>query len=448
MKRFIFPSRVLSTILAISLVFSGCVRYQPKLMKSSSFLERIETQEDGNVKVSLVVLSDKEGEEVFGTPLAKRGVQPIWLKIENGDSHPYLFLKRNLDPNYYSPDEAAYRNHYSLAKRLLADGLISALFFPFLLGVPVTIISINVANKKMDRAFDQLGIRNHLVMPHETVSGFMFTRVDEGAKHVSVQLLGAEQDKKFDFFVKVPGIKADYMKRDFNARYSEKDLIECDDAALIKVLEALPCCTSNEKGDKFGDPINLVVIGDLEELLEAFAAAKWDETQSLSLKSGFLMSQAFLFGRTDKYSPVSPLYYKGHSHDVAFQKARERINERLHLRLWFTPIRYQGKPVWIGGVSRDIGVKFTMKTWYLTTHEIDPHLDDSRDYVLEDLASAQRAERYGFVEGAGLRTKDKPGKNLMGSPYYTDGLRVVIELSQEDKTLSAFKWELPIPVRE
>ncbi len=82
---------------------------------------------------------------------------------------------------------------------------------------------------------------------------------------------------------------------------------------------------------------------------------------------------------------MSALHVFGRSQDFALQKARQTINERLHLRLWLTPLRFQGKPVWIGQISRDIGVRFTPKTWNLTTHKIDPDVDDARDYLLDDL---------------------------------------------------------------
>ena len=71
-----------------------------------------------------------------------------------------------------------------------------------------------------------------------------------------------------------------------------------------------------------------------------------------------------------RYSPVSSLYVFGRPQDIAFQKARENIHERNHLRLWMSRVTYQGLPVWIGQISRDIGVRFTTKT--ITTHKIDP----------------------------------------------------------------------------
>jgi hypothetical protein len=108
-----------------------------------------------------------------------------------------------------------------------------------------------------------------------------------------------------------------------------------------------------------------------------------------------------LRGSPYRYSPVSPLYLFGRSQDVALQRSRRSINKRLHLRLWVTQVRFLGRPVWVGQVSRDIGVRFTTRTWNLTTHRVDPEVDEARDYVVEDLFEAERLEAAGYVEGVG-----------------------------------------------
>ena len=132
-----------------------------------------------------------------------------------------------------------------------------------------------------------------------------------------------------------------------------------------------------------------------------------------------------------RYSPVSALFLFGRSQDFALQRVRKSINERLHLRLWITPMRYQGLPVWVGQVSRDIGVRFTWRTWNLTTHRIDPNVDEARDYVVEDLLQAERLELAGYVDGVGACDRDSPRHNLTGDPYYTDGKRAAVVVSQD-----------------
>ena len=75
-----------------------------------------------------------------------------------------------------------------------------------------------------------------------------------------------------------------------------------------------------------------------------------------------------------------------------------------------TELRFQGKPVWIGQISRDIGVRFTYKTWNLTTHKIDPDVDDGRDYLLDVLMEGERVSLVGYAPGvvAAARTAPRP----------------------------------------
>ncbi len=126
---------------------------------------------------------------------------------------------------------------------------------------------------------------------------------------------------------------------------------------------------------------------------------------------------------------MSPLYLFERSQDIALQRSRRSINERLHLRLWLTPLRFQQNPVWVGQVSRDIGVRFTTKVWNLTTHRIDPDVDESRDYIVEDLLQAERVEAAGYLDGVGPCHHTNARRNLTGDPYFTDGKRAVILLS-------------------
>jgi len=51
----------------------------------------------------------------------------------------------------------------------------------------------------------------------------------------------------------------------------------------------------------------------------------------------------------------------GRPQDIGWQKARGTIHERNHMRFWLSPIRLRGKKVWVGQISRDIGVKLTLK---------------------------------------------------------------------------------------
>jgi hypothetical protein len=137
---------------------------------------------------------------------------------------------------------------------------------------------------------------------------------------------------------------------------------------------------------------------------------------------------------------VSSLFVDGRAQDFALQRARQTINQRLHLRLWLTPLRFRGQPVWIGQISRDIGVRFTPKTWNLTTHKIDPDVDDARDYLLDELLESGRVGLVGYAPGAQAADRTSPRHNLTGDPYFTDGLRAVIEFADKPTIPTFVNW--------
>ena len=433
-------------------------RYLPN-PELRTFLSRAQTQEDPRAKATVAVLDAIESEHAFGVPLARRGIQPVYLKIDNRSDKLLRLQLVRVDPKYYTALEAAGVNHFSIVRRLSAFGFIAWFFWlilPMLILVPFKLITAWRANRRMDDCFRESAFRLRPIPPGGTAEGFVFTPLDSGTKvvHVSLHATGDLLDSttgkfaageasppavEFTFSIAVPGIAADYLHRDFQTIESSEKLVECDLPTLVSRLGTMPPATVNEKGTRSGDPVNLVVIGDFETILAAFAA-RWDESETISLKTCWKTARAFLLGSEYRYSPVSPLYLFGRSQDVALQRSRLSINERLHLRLWLSPLRFQSQPVWVGQVSRDIGVRFTTKVWNLTTHRIDPDVDEARDYVIEDLLQAERIEASGYVDGVGECDVKKPRRNLTGDVYYTDGKRAVVLLAKNRTAPRFVAW--------
>ncbi len=433
--------------LADRIVRCAVTSYRPD-ESFTGYMERAVTQEDPRARVTVAVLAPAESRRRFGVDAGRRGIQPVFLRIENRSGGSLRLQMVNIDPRYFTPLEAAGVNHFSISRRLSAFGALGWLFFPLLLFAPLKLLTAWLANGRMDVVFHRHGFRQTPIQAGETVEGFAFTTVDLGTKVVHVRLAPlvplrksiarilqpaaaagtAEPPVDLVFTVPVPGIAADYLDRDFSALRPDHAVEPCTVDELVAKLEAMPAATTNARGTRAGDPANLVVIGDFETLLGAFAA-RWDESETISLGTCWKTVKAFLLGSNYRYSPVSPLHLFGRDQDIALQRTRHSINERLHLRLWLTPLAFEGQPVWVGQVSRDIGVRFTTKAWNLTTHRIDPDVDESRDYCVEDLAAAGRVRAAGYVDGVGSCTSSAPRRNLTGDPYFTDGKRAVILLA-------------------
>jgi hypothetical protein len=421
-----------------------------------TFESRAQTQENSRAQVTVAVLDAVEAARLFGVPLARRGIQPVHLSIVNRSDKLIRLQLVRIDPNYYTPLEAAASNHFSIVKRLSAFGLIGWLFFPLLVLVPFKLITAYRANRQMDEFFGSIAFHLRPIPPGGTSAGFVFTSFDAGTKivHVSLHSTGdfmnsatgqieaggtTDSENDFIFSVPVPGIDVDFLRRNHDALPSHISPTECDLPTLVKRLCEMPAATANAEESRSGDPVNLVVVGDFESLIGAFAA-RWDESEIISLATCWKTMRAFLLGSQYRYSPVSALYLFGRCQDIALQRSRRSINDRLHLRLWLTGLCFQGKSVWVGQVSRDIGVRFTTKTWNLTTHRVDPDVDEARDYVIEDLLHAGRVDATGYVDGAGRCDSSSPRRNLTGDPYYTDGKRAVILLSPKRTTPRFVAW--------
>jgi hypothetical protein len=364
--------------------------------------------------------------------LAHHQLQAVWLEVVNGGEEPLWLDRVRFDPNYYTPQETGNLMHFGIGKRLVEFGLLGWLFLPLLPLLPLKILSARAANQRLSKLFRAMGFPGGVIAPGRKVSGFLFTPLDEAVKRIDVVLLGRSHSLAFHFTIEVPGLMLPHpVEEAGNAQ-------ELNEAALEAWLERQPRCTGNARGTLEGDPLNLVIVGDRASILECLSS--WDETESLTLGTAWKTARAFVLESQYRYSPVSPLYLDGREQNLALQRARLSLNQRLHLRLWTTSVRLEGQPVWIGQVSRDIGVRFTPKTWNLTTHQIDPEVDEARDYVLNDLLVAGRVARMGLVPGVQAATAIAPRHNLTGDPYYTDGLRAVAVLSRTRTAPALLSW--------
>ena len=403
------PGILVTCCLIAIMLINGCSSYSPPTSIPTDFISRAKSQREGSVGVSAVVLSEEESKQAFAADLAKNDIQPIWLKVENGSKQELLLMLISLDRDYFSPSEAAW-------------------------------ISRSFGERRSDEKM-QYFYEEHIplsIPPGITASGYVYTNFDPGVKVFAVQLFGDHKIYNFDFVLPVPGFRADYMERDPDSLYPPDEIRNLDLDGLRAYLLALPCCALGGDRQTPGDPINLVIVGEGKHVLSTLVRRGWDLTETVDTGTAVRTAISSLFGSRYRTSPVSPLYLFDRSQDAALQKARASVDERNHLRLWRAPVNFEGIPVWVGQISRDIGVKLSSKT--VVTHKIDPVVDEARTYVGLDLLVSQYLEQVGFVGGVGLSNRTAPSFNYTNDPYYTDGLRIVLFLIENPVAYDEIIW--------
>ena len=364
-------------------------------------MQRAQMQTRGGVTVAVAVPSADEAAAVFGIPLERREIQPVWVRVENRDDAEYVFLPADMDP-----DSLAQEVAWMFRSGLSAQG-----------------------ERAMQVYLDEKAMRLH-VPPRGTVDGFVHTNQDDGVKYVSVVLYHPGRTKTFDFVVEVPGVRRT-LRADFNEAVPPESRREVDLEGLRRAIEAYACCVLGPDGTTAGDPLNIVIVGPGDgNLFHPLVRRGWDPTETVSGSTVMSTIWSSLFGLKYRTSPVSALYLDGRQQDIALQRARGSVDERNHLRLWLTPLTHEGKEVWIGQISRDIGVRLSSKT--ITTHKIDPDVDETRDYLLQDLLLSGSLEGVGYVAGVGAATLEDPRYNCATlDPYFTDGRRLVLFLDAD-----------------
>ena len=195
--------------------------------------------------------------------------------------------------------------------------------------------------------------------------------------------------------------------------------------AVGRMLQGAPQRASGKDG-KPGDPLNLVLIGNISEIREVFKQAGWGEAERKTGKAVWDTIRAVAgeqgFGR----APVSDLYLFGHREDLAFEKMLNTFLKRHHLRLWRTAATTpDGREIWLGAATHDTGLDVHPG---VVSHQIDPNLDAERAKLGADLRVT------GLVAAEQLVTRANPlsqGLTATGGTWKTDGRLLVIDLATQ-----------------
>lgn len=371
----------LSVPLFAVLLISACGTspYRPAAPDSIPFQNRAQTQTSGPVMVSAAVPGPREARALFDLPLYDSGIQPIWLKVENGSESWIRYAPVGTDPAYFSPQEVAYVHRASFSKE---------------------------AKVSMNHYFYEMAMPRR-IPPGETRSGFVFTHAHPGTKAFNVDLFGGsrENDLSFTFFIDVPGFKPDHSEAYFQELYASEEITDLNREDLRSELTRMDRQTQDRLGENLSMPINAVIIGEPQHVLQALIRANWVEKPRTD--AALAADRELLFDRVA---------------DVVFMKNLSTSGGRNELRFWLSPMRENGTPVWLAHVTHFIGEG-------KGRGHLDPELDDAAAYFVQDIWYGQGLAGYGWVQGQGQVPIDNQQQTFGGSSFFSDGHVIVMWMS-------------------
>jgi hypothetical protein len=155
-----------------------------------------------------------------------------------------------------------------------------------------------------------------------------------------------------------------------------------------------------------GDPINIVLIGTLQQLRSAFETAGWFTADRLGMRSSWGMVRSFLLNAAYPTAPFSTLYLFGRGQDIGFQEPiGDSPRKRHHIRFWALSLDHasddmasagfwlnrdrpppEATVLWIGAGTRDTGISLTHLTFQIT-HATDNDTNAERTHIISALSA-------------------------------------------------------------
>ena len=378
-------------------LLSGCATWQkPADIGDAPLRARAVTETNRDVELSATVLGSEDSLRMFGVDVNASGVQPVWIEVTNGTTHSLWLLRAGTDPDYFSPLEVAWSAHVTLGGK---------------------------TNDRIDEHFDEMAFPNP-IPPGETRSGILFTNPQVLVKLLNVDLLGDRMMVPFTLFLRVPGADQETYAERLQAQLSVERAEYEDTDALRNALEQMPCCTTPPDGEALAHPLNVVIIGKLDDISAALVRRGFRP-----VRREFEAMQT-VFGRRPGL--------------VVRQRAQAGASAMI-LRFWRAPINYRGQAVFLVQAGRPVGGRFVEIDYdNLESLHLYPDVDEVRNHLLQDAAYSGGLEQVGFVKGVGAASREQPRALPEGGSYFTDGYRVALFFATRPLTfadVNFLDWE-------
>ena len=386
-------ARVATWLIVAALTTSACATWQaPPDTSDAPLRARALTQSKAGVQMSAAVLGAEDSLRLFGTDVTASDVQPVWIEVRNETDNVLWLLRSGTDPDYFSPLEVAWSAHGMLGRK---------------------------TNERIDEHFGRLAFP-HLIPARATRSGILFTNPQPVHKLLNVDLLGNRTMVPFTLLLPVPGEAAGLQ--DVLHRYEDAEITNYDDLdGLRRALETLPCCAATVDGRTDGAPLNIIVVGRLDDIAAAGS------------RRGYRRSPTGMGAAPHVFERPPDLY---------FRKRAQAGAPAVGLRVWRAPVNYRGQFVFVAQAGRPVGGRFLPEgSQDLHLH---PDVDEVRNFLIHDFMYSGGLEGLAFVSGVGAVPAAQPRALPDGGSYFTDGRRVVLFLGTRPLTFSdvqVLDWE-------
>ena len=371
------------------LALAGCATWrEPADVSDAALRGRAITAAERGAHVAAAVLSAEDSLRMFGDRLENANVQAVWIEVQNNTSQPLWLLRAGTDPDYFSPLEVAWSMHTPLARD---------------------------TNERINHHYEKLAFKNPIA-PGATSAGIVFSNPQRRTKLLNIDLFGRKTLIPFSLFLPVPQevAGAEPSSGPPSFRYPDSELTDYKELAELRAaIEQLPCCASDASGVTRGDPLNVVLVGEIQDIAAAVVRRHY---------------------RRDARPFDTVQHVFGRAPDVVVRKYAQGGAPATWIRAWLAPIRFQGRSVYLTQVGRPVGGRFAPRD--AATLELHEDVDEARNLLVQDMIYSGGLEMLGFATGVDASTAFHPAGATDRARHHTDGLRAVLFFATRPRNLS------------
>lgn len=221
---------------------------------------------------------------------------------------------------------------------------------------------------------------------------------------------------------------------DASAKYQSAREVKSIPGINARLFSKIPRRVADKAGDP-GDMVNFLIVASEPAMQKVFTAAGWvkvDADVTDALLHGLLLS---ISKESYLTLPMSQLYLFGRPQDYGWAHAEpiRVVASRNHLRIWRAPFDVNGRTLWIGAATHDVGFEKDERN-NKVTHKIDPDVDLERDFVEKTLASTGLVSQIAYFLPVDAL---KDARTATGGSFHSDGRVLVLELADSGNDASA-----------
>ena len=194
-------------------------------------------------------------------------------------------------------------------------------------------------------------------------------------------------------------------------------------ADLDNMALSFPERTTTPKGRE-ADIVNVAFVGSAAQLKDAFQAAGWNRSETMSGRAALREIHAFLMLKNDAHGPMSRQLLQGEPSDSNWEKGLDSLAKRDHLRIWNTRETWKGEPIWLSSSTRDVGANLSLRKARFV-HYVEPNVDRERNRIVRDLTLAGCVDT---VDDVARPAMPHFVVNATDGQMHTDGAIAVVQL--------------------